>query len=443
MCPRYRHDMSKSWRKTALANVIDIIDGGTPRTTISEYWHGSIPWLSVSDFNLGYRWVNSAAKSITQLGVSESATTVLDKGDVIISARGTVGVVAQLGRPMAFNQSCYGIRGKPGIADTDFIYYLLHGIVPRLKQVAHGAVFDTITRETFRIVEVNLPPLSEQRAIARILGTLDDKIELNRRMNETLEVMARALFKSWFIDFDPVHAKAEGRDTGLPPDVAALFPDSFEDSELGQIPRGWTVRSLGELVSTVKGCSYASDDLVDSDTALVTLKSFARGGGYRSDGLKSFAGFYKPEQVVTPGDIVIACTDVTQAAAIIGRTAMVHGTAAYQTLVASLDTIIIRPNSQKTTRSFLYCLGRTDEFVSHTYSHTTGTTVLHLAKEAIPSFVFALPPLQLVMRFDSLAEPILNLIRASVEQSETIVALRDAMLPKLLSGQLRVGDAGS
>jgi type I restriction enzyme S subunit len=169
----------------------------------------------------------------------------------------------------------------------------------------------------------------------------------------------------------------------------------------------------------------------------VTLKSFARGGGYRPDGLKSFAGPYKPEQLVTPGELVIACTDVTQAAAVIGRTAVVRGTARYRTLVASLDTLIVRPNSRDMTRSFLYFLGRTDDFVAHTYSHTKGTTVLHLAKEAVPSFAFVLPPVQIVRVFDSLANPVLSRIEASDEQSETIASLRDALLPKFLSGELR------
>ena len=105
------------------ADIVEIISGGTPKTNIAEYWGGEIPWLTVTDFNTGYRWVNSADKTITDLGVSNSATTILNQGDVIISARGTVGVIAQLARPMAFNQSCYGIRGKMGLSNTDFIYY--------------------------------------------------------------------------------------------------------------------------------------------------------------------------------------------------------------------------------------------------------------------------------------------------------------------------------
>ncbi len=297
-----------------------------------------------------------------------------------------------------------------------------------------------------RSLEIPLPPLPEQRAIAHILGTLDDKIELNRRMSETLEAMARAIFKAWFVDFEPVRAKKEGRWRrgeslpGLPAHLYDLFPARLVDSELGAIPEGWEVGELGELVDTVKGRSYKSEELVESDTALVTLKSFARGGGYRPDGLKSFAGTYKAEQVVTPGEVVIACTDVTQAAEVIGRPAIVGGTTDYGRLVASLDTLIVRPRDSRISRAFVYFLCGTEAFVAHTYAHTTGTTVLHLAKEAVPSFTFARPPERLVRQFTDVAAPVMDRIQAAEEQSRTLAALRDALLPKLISGELRVRD---
>ncbi|MFN4023164.1 MAG: restriction endonuclease subunit S, partial [Hydrogenophilus thermoluteolus] len=197
----------------------------------------------------------------------------------------------------------------------------------------------------------------------------------------------------------------------------------------------------GDVVEIVKGCSYKSEELAESTTALVTLKSFARGGGYRTDGLKSFTGKYKQEQVIVPGEIIIACTDVTQAAEIIGRTAVVRRSRRYQTLVASLDTIIVRPQSERVTRAFLYYLGRSDSFVAHTYSHTTGTTVLHLGKEAIPTYRHVLPPREIVRQFDVVASNALSRTDALEDESERLVALRDTLLPKLISGELRVKDA--
>jgi len=317
-----------------------------------------------------------------------------------------------------------------------FAYYFLKEF--DFRGYNSGSAQPSLNRNFIHPVPVAVPPLLEQRANARILGTLDDKIELNRRMNETLEAMARALFQSWFVDFDPVRAKAEGRDPGLPQPLADLFPARLVDSDLGEIPAGWEVYSLGELVETVKGRSYKSEELVESDTALVTLKSFARGGGYRPDGLKPFAGTYKREQIVKPGELVIACTDVTQAAEVIGRPAVVRGTVAYRTLVASLDILIVRPRHPSMTRAFLYFLGGTAAFVAHTYAHTSGTTVLHLAKEAVPCFRFAIPPPQLVEGFDSIARCFLDRIQAMEEESGTLAALRDALLPKLISGELRV-----
>jgi type I restriction enzyme S subunit len=129
--------------------------------------------------------------------------------------------------------------------DMRWLYYAIQHY--KLGEVDDGSPIPSTTRAAVYVLDLDVPPLDEQRAIAHILGTLDDKIELNRRMSETLEAMARALFKSWFVDFDPVRAKAEGRDPGLPKEIADLFPDSFEDSELGEIPRGWQVKSIGDL----------------------------------------------------------------------------------------------------------------------------------------------------------------------------------------------------
>ncbi len=316
--------------------------------------------------------------------------------------------------------------------DPRFCYFLLKSL--DLAQFNVGSGVPTLNRNHVHPLPVSLPPLPEQRAIAHILGTLDDKIELNRRINETLEAMARALFKSWFVDFEPVRAKMAGRDTGLPSHLADLFPDRLVDSELGKIPEGWEVRSLGDLVETVKGRSYKSKELIESETALVTLKSFARGGGYRPEGLKSFSGTYKSDQVVDPGEIVIACTDVTQAADVIGRPAIVQTAATYRTLVASLDTLIVRPSHQGMTRAFLYFLAGNDEFVAHTYAHTTGTTVLHLAKESVPSFRFPQPPTLLIHSFDDVARPALERIQTSQQESTPLATIRNTLLPKLISG---------
>ena len=180
--------------------MIDLIGGGTPKTSVKEYWNGDIPWLSVTDFNTGRKYVYSSEKSITETGLNNSNTKTLNKGDIIISARGTVGVISMLRKKMAFNQSCYGIRAKD-VSFNEYIYYLLRNTVNRLQHISHGGVFDTITRDTFSKIEVSLPLLlSEQKAIAEVLSSLDDKIELLHKQNKTLEDLAQTLFRKWFIE---------------------------------------------------------------------------------------------------------------------------------------------------------------------------------------------------------------------------------------------------
>src|SRR5690606_21962520 len=155
--------------KTNLGNSIKLVGGGTPSTSIPEYWDGEIPWLSVVDFNNDNRWVSTAEKSITDLGLKKSSTKLLNKGDIIISARGTVGAMAQLKGAMAFNQSCYGIKEIENVSAIDFLFYLLKYSLKQINRNTYGAVFDTITTKTFDFINILLPPLPEQKSIAEIL----------------------------------------------------------------------------------------------------------------------------------------------------------------------------------------------------------------------------------------------------------------------------------
>ncbi|MDE5938815.1 MAG: restriction endonuclease subunit S, partial [Lachnospiraceae bacterium] len=172
--------------KYKLSDIMDLIGGGTPKTSVHEYWGGDIPWLSVKDFNNDYRYVYKTEKNITEEGLKNSSTKMLERDDSIISARGTVGEMAMIPFPMAFNQSCYGLRAKKEIVDSTFLYYLVKYNVHILKKNTHGSVFDTITRDTFAGIDVDVPNMDTQFKIAGMLQKLDDKIELNTRINENL-----------------------------------------------------------------------------------------------------------------------------------------------------------------------------------------------------------------------------------------------------------------
>ena len=209
--------------KFKLSDVMDLIGGGTPKTSKSEYWNGTISWLSVKDFNNGFRYVYETEKTITELGLENSSTKLLQKGDVVISARGTVGEIATIPFPMAFNQSCYGLRAKSGIVTSDYLYYLIKHNVSVLRKNTHGSVFDTITRNTFDNIEVEIPSIETQEKIASILSDYDKKIELNNAINNNLEQQAKALYKDWFFDFSPF-------------------------SSDGNLPNGWHIGTVGDII---------------------------------------------------------------------------------------------------------------------------------------------------------------------------------------------------
>lgn len=217
-----------------LSDLVDVIGGGTPKTTEESYWNGSIPWLSVKDFCGDKKYVYNTEKSITVEGLNNSSTKLLHKDNIIISARGTVGELAMIPYDMAFNQSCFGLIPK-GNNDPHFVYYLLKDKVRSLKSQTQGSVFDTITKATFGRIECADYSEEDQRRIASILSSLDRKIELNNKINADLEEMAQAIFKNWFVDFEP-------------------FKDGkFVDSELGMIPEGWKVGRLTDVIKLMPG----------------------------------------------------------------------------------------------------------------------------------------------------------------------------------------------
>jgi type I restriction enzyme S subunit len=432
--------MAGEWRDVALEDVADELTVGYVGPMASEYVDEGIPFLR--SLNVDPLRINkNDLKFITPEFHSRIRKSRLTPGDVVIVRTGKPGACSVVPDWLA-DANCSDlviVRCGPQLDNRFLAYYVNTVACDHVAAHLVGAVQQHFNVGSARTLRLNLPPLAEQKAIAAVLGALDDKIELNRRMNATLEAMVRALFKSWFVDFDPVRAKLDGRPpAALDPATAALFPEHLEDSPVGHIPKGWKACPLAELIEVVKGRSYRSEELAESKTALVTLKSFLRGGGYRADGLKPFTGEYKPNQRVRAGDLVVAFTDVTQAADVIGKPALVRSDDRFDTLVASLDVGIVRPKSKHVSIPFLYCLFLTAEFQAHTYSHATGTTVLHLGAPAIPSFVAVVPPVEIAEKFVERADPIFRLIDENAKQSRTLATLRDTLLPKLLSGDLSV-----
>jgi len=287
-----------------------------------------------------------------------------------------------------------------------------------------------------------LPDLPEQHAITHILGTLDDKIELNRRMGETLEAMARALFKSWFVDFEPVRAKAEGRDTGLPESIADLFPARLVDSELGEIPEGWGIHPLSDCVDIARGLSYKGSGLSSNGLPMHNLNSIHEGGGYKHEGIKYYNDTHKPKHMVRSGDVIVANTEQGHDRLLIGFAAIVPARYREESLF-SHHIYRVSPKSLVGLTSDYVCQLLNTQAMHDTVSgYANGTTVNMLPSDALEIPQILLPYLQIVSAYTDLAQAARERQEKLIDESRTLATIRDTLLPKLISGELRVKDAG-
>lgn len=375
-------------------------------------------------------------------GVSSYHDTAAASGPgVVLGRKGVVGSVWFVRSDYWPHDTTLWVKDFHG-NDRRFVYYFFKWMAPRIARMDVGSANPTLNRNHVHPIRIRWPPLSEQRAIAHILGTLDDKIELNRRMGETLEAMVRALFKSWFVDFDPVRAKAEGRDSGLPKPLADLFPDCLVDSELGAIPEGWHIETLADHCNAVKGVSYKGSGLSGSGMPLHNLNSIYEGGGYKYEGIKFYTDEYAERHVVRPGDVIVANTEQGHERLLIGYAAMVPSFFGDMGL-ASHHVYRLRPKPESSlTAAFLCWLLNSPLMHDIVSGYANGTTVNMLPIDAMQKPAIVCPPASLVAAFDSVAANAERRREEMVSESRTLAALRETFLPKLISGELRVNEVG-
>ena len=395
------------------------------------------PYVDMSSLNPGYRSVSAS----TERTFHGNGSRFMD-GDTLMAR---ITPCLENGKTARYcandrNTAAHGstefivIRGRPGISDSSFAFYMTRSATVRnfaINQMTGTSGRQRVPTESLAHLTVRIPPLPEQKAIAHILGTLDDKIELNRKTNETLEAMGAALFKSWFVDFDPVRAKAEGRSTGLPDEISALFPDSFEDSELGEIPRGWGIGTISELIDIDPARRLAKGSIAP----YLEMKGVSTSG-------HTVTGVY-PRKFTSGtkfqfGDTLLAritpCLEN-------GKTALVDFLEEGEIGWGSTEFIVMC-GKKSFHNSFVYCLARSEEFRSHAIRNMVGSS----GRQRIPSntladFQVSLPPNSLVDRFSVLCKSLLEKISKASAESATLSSIRDTLLPKLISGEIRVGEA--
>ena len=353
-------------------------------------------------------------------------------GDIVMTTEAPLGEVAQLdGLRIALAQRVITLRGKSDLLDNTFLKFLMQSeeVQEELRSRATGTTVLGIRQSELRKVSLTLPPLAEQKAIAAVLGALDDKIELNRRMNATLEAMARALFQSWFVDFDPVRAKLDGRPpVALDPATAALFPEHLEDSPLGHIPKGWTAQRLPDAIEVNPRRTLKSGAIAP----YLDMKNLPTQGHSAEEVIdREFSSGTKFHN----GDTLLAritpCLEN-------GKTGYVDFLEDGQVGWGSTEYIVLAPKPPLPPQ-FGYLLARSDALRTHAIQNMTGTSGRQrVPSECFNTFWLAVPTPAVSRRFDELTAPLMAKIKANSTESRTLATLRDTLLPKLLSGELSV-----
>jgi type I restriction enzyme S subunit len=445
--------MSVEWKTRTVAELqaagaLLVEDGnhGENRPRPDEFSAEGIRFIRAADMDSG-RLLFESAQRINEVARQRVRKGIGSGGDVLLSHKGTVGKVAYVpadAPPFVCSPQTTFWRVKdPEQLDRRYIYFFLLSRAFREQldsRKGETDMADYVSLTTQRTLTVTVPPLAEQNAIAQILGTLDDKIELNRRMNATLEAIARALFQSWFVDFDPVRAKLDRQPpAGLDVETADIFPGTFQDSPIGKVPKGWKVERFDAHITADRGLSYKGEGLRDDRTGLPmhNLNSIYEGGGYKHEGIKYYAGEYREKHLLKPGDMIVTNTEQGFDHLLIGHAAIVPKCYGTKGLYSHHIYRVRHKPSSPFSSHYLVELFNNRRWHYWISGFSNGTTINMLPMDALEKPMLVVPPVELVEKFTALAEAAHLQVEENKQQSRTLAILRDTLLPKLLSGELR------
>ena len=402
------------WKNYKLSEIGEIVGGATPSTKISEYYDGDIPWISPKDLsNFEGKYISCGSKNITELGFNSCSCKILPKGSVLFSSRAPIGYIAIAKNSLCTNQGFKSIIPNSSIIDSEFLYYTLVFNKEYIKNQGSGTTFMEVSGKTMGNIEVSIPVnLSDQRKIAGILSALDSKIENNNKINANLEAQAQALFKSWFVDFTPFKDKP------------------FVDSELGPIPQGWKVGKLGDLGEIVGGSTPSKSKpeyytthgiawLTPKDLSTSKAKFTSRGEiDITDEGYKSTSTKLMPR-----GSVLFS-----------SRAPIGYLTIAKNEICTNQGFKSLVPNGVGT--GFVYYTLR--HLTPQIENRATGSTFKEASATLMRSVETIVPPTSILNKFEELLRPILQFQEKKEEENQRLVALRDTLLPKLMSGEIKL-----
>jgi type I restriction enzyme S subunit len=384
------NNLPKGWRKVKLGEIVNVSGGGTPSTSNPKYWGGNIAWLTPAEVVAlnGNRFINKTERYITEEGLKNSSAKVMPVNSLLLTSRATIGEVVINKIPMATNQGFINI--EPKNVDLMFLFYWLKNNRKFLNQMAIGSTFNELSKSVFKKIDILLPEdINEQKRIADILSAFDDKIELNNKIIKTLEEMAQEVFKEWFVKF--------------------RFPGwqkvKFVDSELGKIPEEWEVKKLGDILSLEYGKALTAPNRKAGNIPV-----------YASSGI---VGYHNEKLDNGPGIIV-------------GRAGIPGSVYWSQTDFYCVDSAFY----VKTTISkyFVYYLLK----YQNLESLVSGSAVPGLNRNMVYLNLAVLPNIEIINKFEDFIKPVFLKIYNLKAENQTLAELRDLLLPKLMSGEIRV-----
>ena len=424
--------MANEWETAELGEVATVRSGYAFSST--DWTDSGVPVVKIANVK-GGRLDMAGCSFVLPAVAAQAGEFNLQDRDIVIAMTGYIGQVSRVrfaDLPCVLNQRVgrFSVRDRKRLRD-DYLYCFLSWAETRkaIESLGYGSAQPNVSPGLMHKIEIPLPPPREQAAIAAILGALDDKIELNRRMNETLEAMARALFKSWFVDFDPVRAKAEGgQPWGMDAETAALFPSEFEGSELGEIPKGWRVATVGQIACASRDSTDPSN--LPPNTPYIGLEHMPRSSIALAE--------WETAEKVTSGKLVFHKGDV-----LFGKLRPYFKKVGVAPLngVCSSDILVIEPKKHRFGQVLLQLADQ--EFIDYTEAVSGGTRMPRVSWADVARYPVALPPETVGAAFDLSVERLTERIRVGIFESRTLAELRDTLLPKLLSGEVRVRDAES
>ena len=447
--------MADEWRRVRAADVAIRTAAGPFGSAISckFFCDAGVPVIRGSNLSqeIGVRLNDEGLVFLQPEKAADFSRSVAMRGDLVFTCWGTIDQVGFVDGRASYES--YVVSNKQMLLSPDsskadglFLYYLFSSPKSREEILSQGigSSVPGFNLGQLRAFEILLPPLCEQKRIAHILGTLDDKIDLNRKVNATLEAMSRAIFKSWFVDFDPVRAKAAGRQPeGMDAETAALFPDSFEGSEIGEVPKGWCLTRVADVTHRVTKGDTPLKSAVAVANQATRMVSMIRVNAISEDGQLIHGNLVEiPEaihlgksrrSILKPGYILYTN------AGTIGRVAYVQK----DWLPANTNqaVAIIQPNEDLIIPAVLYMALRQPEFQYELHKDIVEAVQANLALGKIAESRLVLPPLPALKYMFSAVQSHLLRVWENQGQSRTLATLRDTLLPKLLSGEVRVPEA--